>query len=239
MTTKTKPTRLARSGDMVIAPPPLSSGDRLTRPEFERRYEAMPKIKKAELVEGVVYVASPVRFKSHGQPHAQIMGWLLIYSAATPGTELTDNTTLRMDVDNEPQPDAMLIVDPALGGRALISEDDYVEGAPELIVEIAASSAAYDLHDKKRAYRRNGVQEYVVWQIYEKRIDWWELHEGEYLPLDADEAGVIRSKVFPGLWLDTSALVAGKVDQVLAMLRNGIETDEHAAFVARLAGSGE
>jgi Uma2 family endonuclease len=239
MTTKTKPTRLVPSGDMVIAPPPLSSGDRLTRPEFERRYEAMPEIKKAELVEGVVYVASPVRFKSHGKPHAQIMGWLLIYSTATLGTELTDNTTFRMDVDNEPQPDAMLIVDPALGGRAQISDDDYVEGAPELIVEIAASGAAYDLHDKKRAYRRNGVQEYVVWQIYEKRIDWWELHEGEYLPLDADEAGVIRSKVFPGLWLDTSALVAGKVEQVLATLRNGIETDEHAAFVARLAGSGE
>jgi Uma2 family endonuclease len=239
MTTKTKPTRLAPSGDMVIAPPPLSSGDRLTRPEFERRYEAMPEIKKAELVEGVVYVASPVRFKNHAKPHAQIIGWLLNYSAATLGVEIGDNPTLRMDVDNEPQPDAVLLLDPELGGRARLSEDDYVEGAPELIIEIAASSAAYDLHDKKRAYRRNGVQEYVVWQIYEKRIDWWELYEGEYLPLDADEAGVIRSKVFPGLWLDTSALVAGKVEQVLATLRNGIEADEHAAFVARLAGSGE
>jgi Uma2 family endonuclease len=239
MTTRTRPTRIALPDDVLVAPPPLESGDRLTRHEFERRYEAMPEIKKAELVEGVVYVASPVRFKNHGKPHAQIIGWLLNYSVATPGVDLSDNTTFRMDVDNEPQPDAILLLDPALGGRSWISEDDYVEGSPELIVEIAASSAAYDLHDKKRAYRRNGVQEYVVWQIYEKQIDWWELDEGEYLPLDADEAGIIRSKVFPGLWLDTTALVAGKIEQVLATLRNGIESDEHSAFVARLAGSAE
>lgn len=238
MTTKTKPTRLAPSGDMVIALPPLSSGDRLTRHEFERRYEAMPEIKKAELVEGVTYVASPVRV-THGRPHGQVMGWLLVYCASTPGVDLCDNTTVRLDLDNEPQPDALLRLDPAEGGHSQISEDEYVEGPPELIVEIAATSAAYDLHDKKRAYRRNGVQEYVVWQIYEKRIDWWELHEGEYLPLEADEAGVLRSKVFPGLWLDAPALVEGKLDQVLATLRSGIETEEHAAFVARLAGSGE
>jgi len=151
MTTRTRPNRVALSGDMLVAPPPLESGDRLTRHEFERRYEAMPEIKKAELVEGVVYVASPVRFKNHGKPHAQIIGWLLNYSVATPSVDLTDNTTFRMDVDNEPQPDAMLLLNSALGGRTRISEDDFVEGAPELVVEIAATSAAYDLHDKKRA----------------------------------------------------------------------------------------
>ncbi len=106
-----------------------------------------------------------LRYKSHGQPHSLIMGWLAVYCAATPGIESADNTTVRLDLDNEPQPDALLRIDAELGGHSRISEDDYLEGAPELIVEIASSSASYDLHDKKKVYRRNGVQEYIVWRV--------------------------------------------------------------------------
>lgn len=217
---------------------PLESGDRLARPEFERRYESMPELKKAELIDGVVYVGSPVRV-SHGKPHGQIIGWLASYSAATPGVELCDNTTVRLDLDNEPQPDALLRIDPAVGGRSRITSDDYLEGPPELIVEIAASSAAYDLHDKLRAYRRNGVQEYLVWQIYERRIDWWELRDGVYVPLGTDEAGVVRSRVFPGLWLATGSMIAGDLAGVLAIVQQGIGTEEHGAFVARLSDGQE
>ena len=143
-------------------PLPLENGDRLTRGEFERRYAARPDLKKAELIEGVVYMPSPVRASSHAEPHAVILWWLGTYSASTPGVQVADNATVRLDLDNEPQPDALVRIDEEAGGRSRISTDDYVEGAPELIVEIAASSAALDLHDKLRAYRRNGVQEYVV-----------------------------------------------------------------------------
>ncbi|GAA6617064.1 Uma2 family endonuclease [Scytonema sp. NUACC26] len=204
--------------------PPLESGDRLTRYEFEQRYAEMPHIKKAELVEGVVYVASPVRIKNHGRPHAQIVGWLVTYSAATPGVDLADNTTVRLDADNEPQPDALLRLEPEAGGNSRIGDDDYVEGAPELIVEVAASSASYDLKDKLNAYRRNGVQEYIVWQIYENRVDWFRLEEGRYIPLEPDADGVIRSQVFPGLWLAVSALREGNVAEVLAVLQEGLQT---------------
>lgn len=138
---------------------PLESGDRLTRTEFERRYQAMPHLKKAELIEGVVYVVSPVRSRSHGQPHAAIMGWLFTYQVATQGVDLNDNATVRLDLDNEPQPDALLRIEEIVGGQSHLSDDDYIEGALELIVEIAASSAAKDLYDKKRGYRRNGVKE--------------------------------------------------------------------------------
>ncbi|MDR5639075.1 Uma2 family endonuclease, partial [Thermosynechococcus sp. PP42] len=144
--------------------PPLESGDRLTRDEFERRYAAMPQLKKAELIEGIVYVASPLRYRSHGQPHLFLITWLGTYCAATPGVEAADAPTIRLDADNEPQPDAILRL--SHGGRSRITADDYIEGAPELVVEIAASSAAYDLHDKLRVYRRNGVQEYLVWCTY-------------------------------------------------------------------------
>ena len=212
---------------------PLENGDRLTRIEFERRYSAMPKLKKAELIEGIVYMGSPVRAKSHGQPHAAIMAWLSAYWVATPGVSLLDNATVRLDLDNEPQPDVLLRIES--GGRSLVSDDDYVEGSPELIVEIAASSAAYDLHDKKQVYRRNGVQEYIVWQVFENKLDWFSLQCGEYVPLQPDDNGVVRSLVFPGLWLSVPSLLAGEMAKVIALLQLGLTSPEHAQFIELLA----
>lgn len=191
--------------------PPLEGGDRLSRDEFEWRYHAAH-VKKAELVEGVVYVASPVRSKSHGQPHGRLVTWLGVYEAATPGVDLNDNATVRLDLDNEPQPDALLRIE--VGGQSRITNDDYVEGAPEFIAEVAASSAAYDLHDKKRAYQRNSVQEYLVWQVFEQKLDWFRLQDGNYVSLQPDVNGVVRSSVFPGLWLKVSALLAGNMAEV-------------------------
>jgi Uma2 family endonuclease len=219
------------AGDLPL----LESGDRLTRHEFERRYNAMPHVKKAELIEGVVYMPSPVRFRQHGRPHGQVITWLGTFCAATPGVDLADNATVRLDMDNEVQPDALLRLEPARGGRSWINPDDYVEGAPELIVEIASSSAAYDLYDKKRVYRRNGVQEYVVWQIYDERLDWFQLQEGKYVSLAPDADGVVRSRVFPGLCLKVTALLEGDLGLVLTELQKGLATAEHAAFVERLS----
>jgi Uma2 family endonuclease len=211
--------------------PPLENGDRLTRAEFERRYTAMPDVKKAELIEGIVYMSSPVRV-IHSQPHADLMAWLGVYRAATPGVSAHDNPTVRLDADNEPQPDALLRIE--RGGGSTISDDDYIEGAPELVIEIAASSASYDLHDKMRVYRRNGVGEYIVWRTQTQQIDWFYLEEGEYKSLLADEAGIIRSRQFPGLWLAVDRLLAGDLATVLQVLQQGIATPEHHAFVTRL-----
>ncbi len=167
----------------------LENGDKLTRAEFERRYDAMPDQKKAELIEGIVYMASPVRAKRHGKPHAHIMGWLVAYEAATPGVETLDNTTVRLDIDNEPQPDAILRI--ATGGQSQITEDDYIEGAPELIVEISASTVSLDLHKKLNVYRRNQVQEYLVWRVNDQQFDWFRLNDGEYTQLEPNPEGVI------------------------------------------------
>ncbi|KJH72479.1 Uma2 family endonuclease [Aliterella atlantica] len=211
---------------------PLENGDRLSQVEFERRYTAMPKVKKAELIEGVVYMASPVRHKSHGKPHAVIMTWLSAYWMATPGVDFSDNATVRLDPDNEPQPDALLRIES--GGQSFVSDDDYIEGAPELIVEIAASSASYDLYDKKRVYRRNGVQEYIVWQTFENKLDWFILQAGEYVLLQPDN-NVVRSLVFPGLWLDIAALLAGDIAKAIAVLQLGLASPEHAQFIELLS----
>ncbi|MEQ8971263.1 MAG: Uma2 family endonuclease [Coleofasciculus sp. C1-SOL-03] len=218
----------------TVSIPPLENGDRLTRIEFERRYQQTPDKTKAELIEGVVYVASPVRANRHGKPHAQLVGWLLVYESETPGAYLADNTTVRLDADNEPQPDALLRIEPEVGGNSRITADDYIQGAPELVVEVAASSASYDLNDKLNAYRRNGVQEYIVWQSYENRIDWFRLEEGRYVSLEPDEVGIIRSNVFPGLWLAVNALREGNLAEVLAVLQQGIQTAEHQDYVQRL-----
>jgi len=215
--------------------PILENGDRLTRVEFERRYQAMADTKKAELIEGVVYVASPVRITKHANPHGKIITWLGVYEAATPGVMLGDNPTVRLDFDNEPQPDAILRIDQQKGGQSPISDDDYVEGAPELIVEIAASSASYDLHDKLQAYRRNGVKEYLVWLVQEQQFRWYELDAGEYVQQQPDQLGVLSSNVFRGLQLSVEPLLAGQMQRVLSLLQEGIDSKAHQDFVARLA----
>ncbi len=215
--------------------PPLENGDRLTRFEFERRYSAMPQLKKVELIEGIVYMPAALRFRSHGQPHSWIMGWLTNYAAVTPGVLTGDAPTVRLDLDNEPQPDAVLLIDEISGGQSRLSEDDYIDGAPELVIEIAASSAAIDLHAKKTAYRRNGVQEYIVWQVLDHKLDWFYLSEGDYLSLPIDSDGMIKSQVFPGLWLAVEALLSGDLQQVLAVVQQGTRLPEHAAFVQKLA----
>lgn len=215
--------------------PPLQSGDRLTRLEFERRYTAMPHIKKAELIEGVVYMASPLRFEPHAEPHGDLMIWLGNYKVATPGVRMGDNPTVRLDLDNEPQPDALLMIDAVCGGSAFIGADGYVEGAPELVAEVAASSAAIDLGDKKRAYRRNRVKEYIVWEVFDQKIDWYHLTNDDYVGLDVNENGVICSLVFPGLWLDISAMLVGDMARVLAVLQQGLASEAHQQFVQQLA----
>jgi Uma2 family endonuclease len=212
----------------------LENGDRLTRDEFERRYEAMPHLKKAELIEGVVYVPSPVRYRHHGAPHAQLISWLGQYAAGTPEVAVSENSTVRLDLDNEPQPDALLLIDPARGGQARFSPDDYIEGSPELVAEVASSSVSYDLHAKLPVYRRNGVREYVVWRVLEQAIDWFVLRVGQYERLLVDANGLLRSEVFPGLWLDAAALVRGELATVLGIVQQGLGSPEHAAFVARL-----
>jgi Uma2 family endonuclease len=219
--------------------PPLESGDRLTRAEFERRYQALPHVKKAELVEGVVYMPSPTRFLEHSQPHGQLMTWLGTYVAATPFVAFGDNATVRLDADNEPQPDALLRIASEAGGRSHVDEDGYVSGPPELIAEIASTSAAYDLHDKMHAYRRNGVAEYLVWLVYDRRIAWFHLREGRYEPLAPDDEGIIASRTFPGLQLNVTMLLAGDLAGVLQTLQGGLATQEHEAFVARLAEKAE
>jgi Uma2 family endonuclease len=214
--------------------PPLENGDRLTRTEFERRYDAMPGLKKAELIEGEVYMPSPVRYAGHSQPHSRLGTWLGIYELDTPGVEAGDNGTIRLDLDNEPQPDAFLIIRPERGGQARISEDDTIAGAPELVAEVASSSASYDLGKKLHVYRRSGVLEYVVWRVLERQVDWFVNRDGQFEPMTPSSDGILRSTVFPGLWLEPAALVRGDKATLKAVIQQGLNSPEHAGFVARL-----
>ena len=216
-----------------VALPPLENGDRLTRDEFEARYAAMPDLKKAELIEGVVYLASPVRVNHHSQPHGTLNSWLGVYHLLTPGVMICDNSTVRMDEENEPQPDTLVRIEQ--GGSSRITSDDYLEGAPELAIEVAGSSAAYDFHDKMEVYRRNGVQEYIIWNSRERSLSWFALRSDEYIALEPDESGIIRSQVFPGLWLNVDAFVAGDLALVYKTLQNGIADESHKAFVSKLS----
>jgi Uma2 family endonuclease len=214
--------------------PLLENGDHLTRDEFERRYEAMPNLKKAELLEGVVYMPSPVRLDQHASPHADLITWLGTYRVSTPGVRVAADGTVRLDRENEPQPDAALFVEPGFGGQVKISADGYIEGAPDLVAEVASSTVSIALNLKLRVYLRNGVREYLVWRVLDQAIDWFVLRQGKYerLPLQAE--GQYRSEVFPGLWLDPAALVRLDLPTAVQVLQKGLASPEHAAFVARL-----
>ncbi|MEK9511548.1 Uma2 family endonuclease [Limnospira fusiformis PMC 851.14] len=216
--------------------PPLENGDsrsetlreRLSYREFEQRYAAMTTDQKAELIEGVVYMASPRRFTTHAEPHGRLITWLGVYQAATPSTAMGIEPTVRLDSDNEFQPDGVLLIP---GGSSQLTSEGYIQGAPELVVEIAASSAAIDLGDKKRVYRRNGVQEYLVWQIFDQKLDWFYLEEGVYQSLSPNDEGILCSRVFPGLWLNATQLLQNNLAAVLETLQGGLASPEHQAFI--------
>jgi Uma2 family endonuclease len=224
--------RPENSGNGAI--PPLENGDRLTRSEFERRYDAMPHLKKAELIEGEVYMPSRVRHRRHGHPHTRLITWLGMYETETSGVEAGDNSSIRLDMDNEPQPDGYLIILPERGGNVRISEDDYIEGAPELVAEVATRSVSYDLGKKLNAYRRAGVREYIVWRVVDRQIDWFVNRDGRFDPLAESADGIRRSIVFPGLWLEPAVLIQGEKATVKRVLEQGLSSPEHADFVAGL-----
>jgi hypothetical protein len=213
--------------------PELVAGDKLTRAEFLRRWEAHPEIKNAELIGGIVYMASPVSVE-HGDMDGDVGSWLGTYRAATPGTASGHNTTSFI-LEDTPQPDLNLRILPEYGGSSRV-EDKYLGGRPELLAEICRSSASYDLHVKLELYQAAGIPEYLAILLYEQEVRWHVLVNGQYQLLSPDPDGLLRSRIFPGLWLDSKALLARNMQQVLDRLQEGLYSPEHERFVAELAG---
>ena len=213
---------------------PVENGDHLTATEFERRWERLPNLKKAELLDGVVHMPAAVSQDFHGRPHGCVVAWLGYYFAHTPGVDFGDNATLRLDLENEPQPDAFLAIRHSHGGQSLLDDAGYIRGAPELTFEVGGSSVSIDSHAKLQLYRRQGVKEYVIWRVYDGEIDWHILRNGEFVRADPLN-GVHRSTVFPGLWLDVAAMIKEGLAAVLKTAAAGVADPAHAEFVKRLA----
>jgi Uma2 family endonuclease len=217
------------------AVPPLEPGDHLDQKTFHERYEAMPAHVRAELIGGIVFMPSPLK-RTHSLVHVQVVHWLFAYQAATPGTEVHDNASTILGEHSEPQPDACLLI--TTPGRAQTREqDDYIVGAPELIAEVASSSQSIDLHRKRIDYEQAGVKEYLVVVLRQGRVVWFISRNGRFEELAPGEDGILRSELFPGLWLDPAALLRLDNGRVLEVLRQGLSIPEHAAFVAGLAGT--
>jgi Uma2 family endonuclease len=224
----------SRSTEQDTSVPPLEAGDHLTREEFERRYHAMPRTIRAELIEGEVHMPSPARWHHHGTPNTDLICWMGTYRAFTPGVEVGLSATIRLDMENEPQPDGAMIITPACGGQSRIDEDDYLVGSPELTGEISASTVSIDLNKKFRVYRRNRVREYIVWRVRDRAIDWFVHRHADFARLDLDASGIYRSEVFPGLWLDAAAMTGGDMAKVLQVLHQGLASPEHTTLITDL-----
>jgi Uma2 family endonuclease len=213
--------------------PPLVQGDFLSRDEFLRRWEAMPHVKRAELIGGIVYMPSPLSWE-HGDTEQNVAAWLGVYKAATPGCVGANNATWLMGEDDAPQPDTCLCILPEYGGQSR-RQRLYASGAPEFLAEVCISSTAYDLHQKLEVYQQAGVQEYLAVLMLEREVRWHRLTRRRFKAVAAPADGVYRSGVFPGLWLDAVALLAGDLARVRAVLQEGIASPEHKAFIERLA----
>lgn len=208
--------RTARRASSAV--PPLENGDMLTLSEFLRRYEDMHDINKAELLEGVTHMPSPVRIDQHAKPDGLVHTWLGVFAVEN-NLEFYPNATLLLDTENSFQPDAILCTKPRVGGRCWLNQKGYLCGAPELVVEVAASSVSIDLRDKLRVYRRAGVSEYIVWRTQDREVDWFVLEDGQYVKLTPDRGHKLRSRVFAGLVLEVKALLAHDGARVIAALR--------------------
>ncbi|MGL6097923.1 MAG: Uma2 family endonuclease [Fimbriiglobus sp.] len=214
--------------------PAFENGDRMTQDEFHRLYEQTPPGFRAELIGGVVHVPSPLKY-TRGRKHSAFGFALSYYETETPGVEAADNVTVILGDDDEPQPDLLLRVAPEYGGRTVVNESGYVEGPPELIAEVANSSRAIDLYEKRERYAATGVIEYVVADIRDRRIHHFDLRTNEPVVPEAD--GLTRSFYFPGLWIHPAALFSNDTRAMRVALDAGLATPEHAAFVARLAAA--
>ncbi|MBI4910300.1 MAG: Uma2 family endonuclease [Acidobacteria bacterium] len=213
--------------------PRLITGERMSREEFLARWEQLPGLKNAELIEGIVYVPSPVSLH-HSDYALQAHGWLWTYAQATPGCVGGANGTWMM-LESAPQPDAALRILPEHGGQSG-TWGKYAAGAPELALEICVTSTEVDFGPKLALYQRAGVREYITLETLLPKITWRVLRDGSYLELPRDPDGVYRSTIFPGLWLDAEAFWTQR-PRLLEVLRQGLATPEHAEFAARLAAA--
>jgi Uma2 family endonuclease len=211
----------------------LHNGDRMDAATFHRIYLDTPEDFRAELIGGIVYVASPVGHH-HSEFHLDLGGLLWLYARQTPGVDCGNNATVRLGDSGEPQPDMFLRVDQECGGQSRI-EDNYVVGAPELVAEITHSSLALDMGSKYDDYRRYGVQEYLVLDLHDRQLRWFDLKADQELKADAD--GVIRARQFPGLWLNSAAILGGDFPAMRAALEAGMASAQYKEFAKRLTAA--
>lgn len=212
--------------------PPLRPGQRLSVRDFLHRWEAMPGLKFAELIDGVVYMPSPVTSK-HGRTESRVVTWLGTYVAGTPICDTGSQSTWLM-LASAPQPDCYLWIRPEYGGQSTIS-GKYHAGAPELAAEICLTSAAYDLGVKKTLYQAAGVCEYVATIVEQEEVRWHRLVNGVYELCQPTSKGVFRSQTFPGLWLDGPALWSFDLARLIGTVERGLQSAAHASFVKKLA----
>lgn len=225
------PAPLSTDGRRLLEP-----GMRLSQEEFHRRYEQYPADVKFELVDGVVYMASPQK-QPHGRYQAVLAAWLVTYESATPGVETLCGSTAILEESNEPQPDLMLRILPSHGGKSSNTADGYIIGPPELLVEISHTTEYLDREKKGPEYEQTGVSEYLLVLIERQEIHWFDFRSGGMI--EPNRRSIARSRIFPGLWLHIPALLRLDSRQLTQILQRGLDSREHRAFVKRLARRAE
>jgi Uma2 family endonuclease len=210
--------------------PIMHNGDHMKQPEFHFAYSSMPENYRAELIGGVVFEPSPVSY-SHARNDNMFHDLITQYAKKSKLAEVAPNATVILSEDDEVQPDVLLRLPEELGGRSRLV-GKFLEGAPELVAEIAYSSRAIDLHLKKQRYAKAGVIEYLVFCIEPKKLHWFRLQEEKGIKRNGD--GTFCSKVFPGLWINEPALIEANSERADEILAEGLNSEEFNDFKNQL-----
>jgi Uma2 family endonuclease len=214
--------------------PLLQNGDHLDQSTFHALYEAMPADFHAELINGVVYLRG-CHTASHGRSLVSLGSMLDIFDDATPGTKGLIKITNILGPISEPEPDGCLLILPEYGGQTWCDADDFVNGAPDWVAEISDGTEAVDLGVKKQDYENAGVREYMVAVLKTRSVFWFVQRSGKLKERSAAPDGIFRSEAVPGFWVDPDAFLNHARTRLLTILRQGLASPEHAAFVAKLA----
>jgi Uma2 family endonuclease len=170
-----------------------------------------------------------------GGPQRLLIGWIDRYINHTPGIDGGGNSSVGLDNSNEPQPDAYILLPVEAGGLCRIDDEGYLEGPPDFIAEVSASTTSIDMNLKFEVYQRNGVKEYLVWRVLENTLDWFVLENHQYVRLQPDAGGILKSRVFPGLWLNAAALLTRNARRLHEVLEQGLASPDHQRFASDVA----
>lgn len=170
-----------------------------------------------------------------GELASSVSYWLCQYRRSTPCVESLGRVSIFLDPTTEIETTAAMWLTPGADDRPRWQR---CEGVPELLVEVTATVHNKVFRRRLRVYEQSEIHELLVVTGDPRDTALYARENGRFARVSPADDGSYRSRVFPGLWLDPSALFSDEWNEMAACLDRGMATEEHAAFVASSVEAG-